>query len=137
MDKKLIILLFIFFAFFSFFSLTIISQKSGGFLTRAAEENEPSVEKSLILAWPLRVDLKRPTDVKITVFIMNNKGVPLVNKKVTLKSNIGSFKENNLMTDKLGKAEFYFVHENPGIANIEAIANDNIVLNSKISIKFE
>ncbi len=137
MDKKLAILLIVFFSFFSLFSLMIVSRRSTGFLTRATEENDPSAEKSVILAWPLSVSLKEPTNVKITVFVVNKKGVPLANKKVTLTSNIGRFKENDLMTDKLGKAEFYLVNDSPGIANIEAIVNDNIILKNKISIKFE
>lgn len=137
MDKKLILLLIVFFSFFSLFSLMLVSRRSSGFLTRATEENDPSAEKSLILAWPLSVNLKEPTEVKITVFVMNKKEVPLANKKVTLKSNIGKFRENDLMTDKLGKAEFYLLNDSPGIANIEGIVNDNIILKNKISIKFE
>ncbi len=137
MDKKFILLLIIFFSFVSLFSLLIISRRSSGFLTRATEENDPSAEKSLILAWPLSVNLKEPTNVKITVFVMNNKGVPLAYKKVTLSSNIGKFKENNILTDKHGKAEFNFLNDSPGIASIEAVVNDNIILKNKISIKFE
>ncbi len=137
MDKKLIVLLLIFFSFFSLFSVIVTSRRTSGFFTRASEENNPSAEKSLILAWPLTVNLKQPSEVKITVFVMNNKQIPLVNKKVTLISNIGRFKENNLMTDKLGKAEFFLINDSPGIANIEAIVNDNIVLKNKVSVKFE
>lgn len=136
MDKKLIFLLIVFFSFFSFFSLMLVSRRSTGFLTRA-EANDPSAEKSLIIAWPLSVNLKEPTEVKITVFIMNKNQVPLANKKVTLTSNMGKFRENDLMTDKLGKAEFYLLNDSPGIANIEAIVNDNIPLKNKVSIKFE
>ena len=137
MDKKLLFLLVIFFFFFLNFIYIALKKSPLSTVIRASEEVKPSVEKSIILAWPLIVNIGENKPVQIDVFVRNKKGIPLANKKVTLITNLGQIKENNLLTDKNGKAQFILENNQPGIAVIEAVVNDNLKLINKVSIKFE
>lgn len=137
MDKKLLFLLVIFFFFFLNFIYIALKKSPLSTVLRASEEVKPSIEKSIILAWPLIVNIGENKPVQIDVFVRNNKSIPLANKKVTLITNLGQIKENNLLTDKNGKAQFILENNQPGIAVIEAVVNDNLKLINKVSIKFE
>lgn len=137
MDKKLLFLVSLFFLSFLSFSYIALKRSPVSTLIRASEEINPSPEKSVIFAWPLLVKLDQKVPVQITVFVKNNKDIPLANKKVTVLTNLGEIKENNLTTDKNGKAEFTLENSTPGEANIEALINDNIKLTKKVTIKFE
>lgn len=137
MDKKLLFLVIVFFLFFLSFSYVALRRSPISTLIRATEETNPSQENSIIFAWPLLVKLNQKVPVQITVFVRNNKNMPLANKKVTVITNLGEIKENNLITDKNGKAEFILENSTPGEAIIEAVINDNLKLTKKVSIKFE
>jgi len=134
MDKKLTGLIFVFFLTVSLFvSLLIFNQPLSRF-TRAKEEFTPSKEKSLIFAWPLNTKINN--QVTINVFVRNEKGIPLANKNVILRSTLGNIFPNSATTDKSGKVTFNLVSDNPGIAEVSAIVEGNF-LNQKVSIKFE
>ena len=134
MDKKLIGLVFVFFLAFSLFiSIVVFNQPLSRF-TRAKEDSLPSTEKSLIFAWPLTNKINN--QVTINVFVRNEKGIPLANKNVILRSTLGNIFPNSATTDKSGKVTFNLVSDNPGIAEVSAIVEGNF-LNQKVSIKFE
>jgi len=135
MDKKLSGLIFIFFlAAFLFISLTIFNQPLSRF-TRAKEELIPSKEKSLIFAWPLTSAVGAP--VSINVFLRNEKGVPLVNKNITLSTTLGQISPSQAVTDKSGKATFTLISSQKGTAEVSATAENTYVLNQKVTVKFE
>jgi len=134
MDKKTIGLVFVFFLAFSLFiSIVVFNQPLSRF-TRAKEDSLPSTEKSLIFAWPLTNKINN--QVTINVFVRNEKGIPLANKNVILRSTLGNIFPNSATTDKSGKVTFNLVSDNPGIAEVSAIVEGNF-LNQKVSIKFE
>jgi len=135
MDKKLTGLIFVFFLTVSLFvSLLIFNQPLSRF-TRAKEEFTPSKEKSLIFAWPLNTKINN--QVTINVFVRNEKGLPLVNKNVVLRSTLGDIFPNSATTDKSGKVTFNLVSANSGIATVSAVVENNYPLHQNVSIKFE
>ena len=135
MNKKLSLLIFIFFTTtFLFVTFVIFNQPLSRFI-RAEEEFVPSTKKSLIFAWPLKSSVGNP--VNISVFLRNENGVPIVNKKITLSTTLGQITPNQVLTDKSGKAEFILTSYSPGIAEVSATAENNYVINEKVSIKFE
>lgn len=137
MDKKLLILVAVFLLIFINFIYITLKRSPFSTVIRASEEVNPSTEKSIIFAWPLVVKKGENKTIQITVFIKNNKGIPLANKKVTLITSLGQIKENDILTDKNGMAQFILENNQPGVAVIEAIVNDNLKLINKVSVKFE
>jgi hypothetical protein len=137
MDKKFLFLSTTFVLSFMLFISMMVFNKPLSRLTRAKEEFLPSAQTSLILAWPLTVIADGKTPVNINVFIRNNKNVPLSNKRVTLNSTIGEIKEIQSVTDKAGKANFVLTSSNPGVAEVDAIVDNSVKLEQKITIKFE
>jgi len=135
MDKKLGGLILIFFLSVSlFFSLVIFNQRLFQF-SRAKEDFIPSKEKSLVFAWPLTTPINKL--VSINVFLRNEKGAPLSNKNITLSTTLGQITPNQSVTDKNGKAVFTLTSSQIGVAEITAIAENDYVLNQKVTIKFE
>jgi len=134
MDKKLIGLVFVFFLAFSLFMSIVVFNQPLSRFTRAKEDSLPSTKKSLIFAWPLTTKINN--QVTINVFARNEKGLPLANKNVVLRSTLGDIFPNSATTDKSGKVTFNLVSDNPGIAEVSAIVEGNF-LNQKVSIKFE
>lgn len=136
MDKKLSALLILFVLIFSLFIIFLVFRKPIATFTRAKEELIPSSESSIIFAWPLTA--KAGSDkININVFVRNANNLPLFNKVVTLKTNLGFIETINQTTDKLGKANFTLTSQNPGIAEITAIIDNQIQLKQTVSIKFE
>lgn len=136
MDKKLVGLMLIFFLSFGLFTTIVVFNKPLSRLTRAKEEFLPSAEKSLIFAWPLTTKADNQSPVQINVFVRNASDVPLSNKKVVLTTSLGTIKENEVVTDKVGKATFNLSSNNPGIAEISASV-DQIQLKQKVTVKFD
>jgi len=134
MDKKLIRLIFLFFLVFSLFITVVIFNEPLSQITRAKEDSLPSTEKSLIFAWPL--DSNVNNQVTVSVFVRNNKGVPLANKNVILQSTLGEVSPKFTSTDANGKASFNLVSINPGISELSAIVEGSS-LKQKVSIKFQ
>lgn len=135
MDKKLTGLILVFFLTVSLFITLLIFNQPLLRLTRAKEEFLPSIEKSLIFAWPLTTKLN--TNVSINVFIRNEKGVPLPNKNVILSTTLGEIKPPSSITDKNGKANFTLTSSQTGLATISATVDNDYRLNQNVSIKFE
>jgi len=135
MDKKLAGLIFLFFLSITLFVIfTFFNQPLSKFI-RAKEEFIPSKEKSLIFAWPLTTQVEKP--VTINVFLRNEKGIPLINRNVTLSTTLGQITPSYAVTDKAGKTTFTLISSQPGIAEITATAENTYILNQKVTIKFE
>ncbi len=135
MDKKLLSLVIIFILLFGGFSISILWENRLQRFTRAREFYKPSGKNSLIFAFPLEVKADGKDFSKITVFVRNEKGVPLSAKEVTLQTSLGVVSPTRVTTDKNGKAEFQLSSTQPGLANIKAIV-DNIEIQKSVTIKF-
>jgi len=137
MDNKLIILFSIFFLSFGLFVSLIVFEKPLTRLTRAKEELKPSVKKSLIIAWPLTLKANGKSLSLITVFVRNNKGQPIGNKKISLTTNLGKIAALQSTTNKIGKATFTIKSSRPGIAKINAFIKMNNQLKLQQTMKIE
>jgi hypothetical protein len=137
MDKRLFFLVLVFFLVFSAFSFTAIKQTSLVSFIRAKEEGVPSAEKSIIIAWPLTVNSLNNSQSKVSVFIRNNKELPISNKAVRLLINFGTYSPQEVYTDKNGKAEFFVQSNVKGSVDVGAIVDNTIELKQKVNIKFD
>lgn len=136
MDKKLLTLVGIFLLSFSLFTtLVVFEQPALTKFTRAKEDTTPSGEKSFIFAWPLSLPADGKTEARINVFVRNNKGKSIPNKKVVLTTNLGTIKEIQSISDNQGKTEFRITSSAAGQSQIKAQA-ENINLKQTVSIKF-
>ncbi len=135
MDKKFLSLIAVFFLLFASFTISILFGNRLQTFTRAKGFYKPSSKASLIFAFPLAAKADGKDFSKITVFVRNEKGVPLSAKKVELKTNLGTIIPINDTTDKNGKAEFKIISNEEGVAIIKASV-DNIEIEKKVSVKF-
>lgn len=137
MDKKLVGLMLIFMLSFGLFTTITVFNKPLTQLTKAHEEFLPSSESSLLFAWPLTAKTDGQNSIQVNVFVRNATNIPLPNKTVHLNSTLGLIKENDLITDKAGKASFTFGSSTPGLAELSAVIDNQVQLKQKISVKFE
>lgn len=137
MDKKLTSLLILLVLIFSLFIGYVVFQKPIATFTKAKEESIPSSTNSLIFAWPLSAKIDKKEKIQINVFIRNANNIPLSNKLVSLKTNLGTINPSSSVTDKNGKATFILESAVQGIAEITAIVDNKIQLSKTISVKFE
>lgn len=137
MDKKLASLLILFILVFGLFIGLVVFNQPIRTFTRASEELIPSLESSLIFAWPLTAKADNKEKVDINIFVRNAKNLPLINKKVNLETNLGTVVVISDTTDKSGKATFSLTSSNPGIAEIKATIDNQVQIKQTITIKFE
>jgi len=137
MDKKLLSLLSLFFLIFVLFIGTRIFSNQLSTFTRAKEETLPSASKSLIVYWPQTIKADGKSSAKIDVFIRNSNEGPISSKKVSLKTSLGDFKENEIITDKNGQVTFFLFSNVEGIAEVQAVLDDGTILQKKISVEFK
>lgn len=137
MDKKLIGLMLIFMLSFGLFVTITVFNKPLTSLTKAKEEFLPSSESSLLFAWPLTAKADGTYTIQVNVFVRNATNIPLPNKKVHLSASLGTIKENDVQTDKAGKATFVVNSNSPGLAELSAIVDNQVQLKQKVSVKFE
>lgn len=135
MDKKLIVLAVLLVVAIGVYSLFAFFKVPIAIFTQASQTVEPSLESSLIFAWPLELPADGKTESEITLFIRNveGKGIPEVSVRIT--SSMGQIKEGLLSTNSEGKAIFHVSSAQPGVAQIEAFV-DNEKLQRTISVKF-
>jgi hypothetical protein len=137
MDKKLVGLMLIFMLIFGLFVTVTIFNKPLTQFTKAKEEFLPSVDNSLIFAWPLTTKSEGKSNVQVNIFVRSSTNIPLPNKKVVLITTLGVVTPNSVTTDKGGKATFSIESNNPGIAELSAIVDDQYQLVQKVTVKFE
>lgn len=136
MDKKLATLGAVLFISFLIFAVYIFFDGTPSTLIRASESTTPSVQTSLVFAWPLTVTADGVSESEITVYIRNkdNKGVAA--KPVSIQTDLGVVKEKIVTSDSDGKAVFHLTSSEKGIAEIVSLV-DNKKLLRKVSVKFE
>lgn len=137
MDRKLAGLISFFFLTFFVFMTVMVFQKPLSRFTRAAEDAEPSAEKSLIFAWPLTANPTPNQAVKVDVFVRSKTGKPLATREITMNSTLGTITPKTSITDKFGKATFSLTSESAGEANVSAIIDNSVEVVQKVTIKFE
>ncbi len=137
MDKKLVGLMLIFMISFGLFATITVFNKPLTRFTKAKEEFLPSSESSLLFAWPLTEKANGKYTVQVNVFVRNAMNIPLPNKKVRLTASVGNIKQNDIDTDKAGKASFMLSSDSPGMSEVTAMIDNQVELKQRITIKFE
>ena len=135
MEKKFVFLIGVFFVLFGLFISLILFEKPLVRLTRA-KLDQPSAEKSIIFAWPLKVVADSRSESVITVFARNENSDELSNRTITLASSIGQLVESTAVTDKLGKAEFRIRSSTIGLADLKAVIDNTTPVNQTVVIEF-
>ena len=135
MDKKLLILAIIFFLAFSINLSLIVFESPINRAIKAKEEQAVSTKNSMVFTWPYQVLADGKANAIISVFVKSDDGSPIVNKQVTLRTNFGNLVNTTAMTNNTGKAEFSITSDTEGVAQIEALV-DNNKLDTSVSVKF-
>ncbi len=135
MDKKLLGLAVLLIVTIGIYSIFTFLKVPLTVFTQASQSSAPSLESSLIFAWPLEIKADGKTQSEITLFIRNTDGRGIPEQSVRLTTTIGQIKESLLSTDSDGKAIFHISSSQVGVAQIEAFV-DNNKLQRTISIKF-
>lgn len=136
MDKRLLWMSVLFFVAFAVFTGYVFFNGSINRITRAAEDTAPSLQQSLIFAWPLTVEANGNAETEVSVFIRNNDNKALDAQLVKISSSLGTVQEGQILTDAEGKATFHVSSEAVGVAQIEAFV-DNRRLLRNITVQFE
>lgn len=136
MDNKLIGLVSIFFLIFGVFISVLFFNKNIATLTRAKEELVPVTDKSILLAYPLTVTANDQENSTITVWVRNEKGVGIINRNVTLTSNLGTLDQTSKTTDNKGQATFTIHSASVGNATISGKIDGVTSLANTVTINF-
>lgn len=139
MDKKLTGLMSIFLLSFALFLSLVFLNKNVGRSTRASSTSKPSVDTSFILAYPLEQPAGSKEPSMLTIFVRGADTKPLVNKTVTLTTNLGVIQPPSVVTDNDGKAVAQFTcsstGQTSGVAQIRAIIDNTLEMTKTVSIK--
>ena len=136
MDKRLLWMSAFFFLAFVLFAGYVFFTGPINKLARASEDTEPSLQQSLIFAWPLTLEANGNEETEVSVFIRNNDNKALSEQPVKIATSLGDIQEQQVLTDPEGKALFHISSNKSGVAQIEAFV-DNRRLIRKITVQFE
>lgn len=137
MDKKLAGLIsFFFLTFFVFISVLVFGKPLSRF-TRAAEDYQPSAEKSLIFAWPLSAGTTISDTVKIDVFVRSESGKPIPTREILMNTTMGTITPKIALSDKNGKATFSLSSQTRGTTEISAVIDNTVPVTQRASVKFD
>jgi hypothetical protein len=136
MDKRLLWMSVLFFVAFVFFAAYVFFNGPINRITRAAEDTTPSLQQSLLFAWPLTVEANGAAETEVTIFVRNNDNKALEEQLVKIATSLGSVSEGQVVTDADGKAIFHVSSDAVGVAQIEAFV-DNRRLLRNITVQFE
>jgi len=137
MDKRFTGLIFLFLLSFILFITLVVFNKQITTKLRAREETDPSVSKSLILAWPLNLSADSKSESVIQVVVRNAKGGKVANRVVNLTTTLGTLKETSVNAGASGIAEFHLTSDKPGLALIKATVDSNVPLTRQVTINFQ
>lgn len=136
MDKKLVGLTILLVVTIGLYLVFAVFKVPFALFTQASPSSVPSLQSSLIFAWPLEIKADGTTESEITIFIRNTEGRGIPEQSVRLTTTLGEIKESLLSTNTDGKAIFHLSSSQVGVAQIEAFV-DNKKLQRTISIKFQ
>lgn len=144
MDRKLVLLMSVFIISFTLFVIFVFFSKNqimSGILTKAEGKLQVSPKTSLILIYPLLLPADGKSQAKINVFVRNEvsgkEPVAIPGKKVKIATTLGKVTPDEIKTNSSGQATFNLSSDTPGIAQIQAIIDDTITLDQKISVEFK
>lgn len=96
-----------------------------------------SLDNSYVFASPLSANSSNNEKIRVTVFILNSKGLGVTGKQVELKSDLGLTVEPvQSITDSYGKSIFDISAVSPGEYLVEARVND-LTLNQSAKVIFQ
>ncbi|MCA9371949.1 Ig-like domain-containing protein [Candidatus Woesebacteria bacterium] len=138
MDRNLVGLSILFFlAFVAFTGYVYLNNRSTNSVARATNIDATiSANNSLVFAWPLTVPADNTTESKVTVFVRNTAGQGIPGKNVRVLTSIGTVKQDNVITDDKGQAEFGLVSDQPGVAAI-TVVSEGTQFDRSVTVKFE
>ena len=136
MDKRLLWMSILLIVAFTLFTAYVFFSEPINRIARAAEDTTPSLQQSLVFAWPLSLEANNNAETEVSVFIRNSDNKALAEQQVKISSSIGSVKEGQVLTDTEGKATFHVSSGAAGVAQIEAFV-DNRRLLRNITVQFE
>ena len=136
MDKRLLWMSILLIIAFTLFTGYVFFSEPINRIARASEDTTPSLQQSLIFAWPLSLEANDNAETEVSVFIRNSDNKALAQQQVKISSSIGSVTEGQVLTDTEGKATFHVSSDVVGVAQIEAFV-DNRRLLRNITVQFE
>lgn len=119
-------------------SIELTSSRSSFFgrASTLSSDEEISSENSYVFASPLSAQSGNIERIRVTVFVLNSKGLGAANKKVTLVVDKGvTISEIQSNTDNFGKALFDIMAANSGDYLVEA-KTGSIKLSQKVRVTF-
>jgi len=113
---------------------TVITSKA--FSTAEPADGIFSANNSYIFASPITATADGVSPIRISVFILNSRGLGIAGKKVSLASTPQlKYSYSEQITDSFGRAIFEAVSQTPGDYSITA-ATSNVTLPQQVSISF-
>lgn len=141
MSKKFSFIIFITFVLLIILGLSLIALTNRtsifGLASQIGTDSEISYDNSYVFASPLSAKTSNSEKIRITVFVLNSKGLGVSTREVNIKSDPGiSVYPIQNITDNYGKAVFDIVSQNPGEYLLEAeIAN--VKISQDVTVTFE
>lgn len=105
-------------------------------ISRAVLPAKASATSSMILGYPLTIPADGTTASTLDIFIADDSGTPLANRKVEISVTLGEVTPASAMTDQTGHASYKLTMSEPGISTIN-VTVDGTPLNKKLTIKGE
>jgi hypothetical protein len=136
MSRRLIIIIVL--LLLSLASVTVIVVKPVIFFSKANTSNSgSSLDNSYVFASPLLAKADGQESIRITVFLLDGRGLGIPNHPVSLKSpsNINQ-KFIQAISDDSGKTVFDISSTTPGKYEISALADTVNMLPQKVSVVF-
>ncbi len=120
-------------------SLTLLQNRSSffGVASQLNSNDQLSRDNSYIFASPLVAKASANEKVRVTVFILNSRGLGISGTEIELKTDPGiTIEQVKNVTDNYGKAIFDISAINPGEYLVEAMVN-NSSLPQKVTVSFK
>lgn len=128
--KKIIYFFLIFIFTLSIFTIFFWLYEAKFFVGRASVFQQSfSVDNSYLFVTPLRAKANNIEKIRVTVFVLNNQGLGVFGKKVSLGTNENlNIEEIQALTDNYGKAVFDISSIRSGEYYLEVKVEDKILL---------
>jgi len=135
--KKILYFGILFFIILSFFAGLFFFYEARFFSGRASTvQGSFSVENSYIFVTPLKGKANSNERVRITIFILDDKGLGVAGKTVTLAQDPGILVDSNqAITDSLGKVTFDVAGKSVGEYYLEVVV-DEVKLTQKAHLSY-
>ena len=127
------------------YSVLIVAVLVGGYalftgplssVSRAVLPAKASATASMILGYPLTIPADGTTKSVLDVFIADDSGAPLANRKVDVSVTLGEIAPASATTDQNGHVSCHLTMTEPGISTVQ-VTVDGAPLNKKLTIKGE